>query len=225
MSMACSRRSISEAGGRSAGSSRQQSRISMEIDGVQLSGACGWRWSPEPEDSEPPTSSGEASPKSATISGSFLVETSMSKIPKAKTSVAAVQTGCCCCCNSGAIHNGEGTMPALRFCEKPKSATLARNLESTRTFLVLRPPCTTCGRVAWRKRKPWEMSRRMGNMTSPSKSIVSLRKSSCKEPWCINSMTNIGSILFGITAPMTARTQGWRSLESKRISSMKSNLN
>eukprot|EP00446_Apocalathium_sp_SHHI-4_P025811 CAMPEP_0177273814 /NCGR_PEP_ID=MMETSP0367-20130122/66822_1 /TAXON_ID=447022 ORGANISM="Scrippsiella hangoei-like, Strain SHHI-4" /NCGR_SAMPLE_ID=MMETSP0367 /ASSEMBLY_ACC=CAM_ASM_000362 /LENGTH=62 /DNA_ID=CAMNT_0018730083 /DNA_START=27 /DNA_END=212 /DNA_ORIENTATION=+ len=62
-------------------------------------------------------------------------------------------------------------------------------------------------------------------MTSPSKSIVSLRKSSCKEPWCINSMTNIGSILFGITAPMTARTQGWRSLESKRISSMKSNLN
>ena len=67
---------------------------------------------------------------------------------------------------------------SLFFWESPKSATLARYLESTRTFWALRSPWITRGLAAWRKWTPWAILRSIGRTSSPSKIILSLWKRS-----------------------------------------------
>jgi hypothetical protein len=75
-------------------------------------------------------------------------------------------------------QKGVPERPVPVFLDNPKSATLARNLESMRMFLALRSPCRMGGLDAWRKRNPWETSRTICMIISPPVYRVSLRRRS-----------------------------------------------
>mmetsp|Transcript_116737 Transcript_116737/g.337189 ORF Transcript_116737/g.337189 Transcript_116737/m.337189 type:complete len:244 (+) Transcript_116737:1600-2331(+) len=68
------------------------------------------------------------------------------------------------------------------------------------------------------------MSRRIGSTNSASISTVSLCSKSYNDPWSISSMTNIGSLFFEMTAPITVKTHGCRNFDNNLISLMKSCL-